>query len=299
MTCDTPDINRVVLRLEGGKAARGLSLADLRAFVGHFIGALRGFDRVRRAEPARRAGHPERRSERVAAFRLVEFHTGSAVATLESAAREEQDEALFDDQEDPALDNLGALLDQLRRDEALDAEVLDALDSARRALGEDGRIGLSLPGQNAAFTIDRERVERLRGRPSGDARTVRQVSGRLHLIDLEPGRIGIRTPSGVEWSCRYGEELEETVKKLIDKVVVADGEGRLTSPQRGSMELEGLKPALPHEQTALFSEERVSLDELLKVQDITRPQGLSALGDPEWEDDDESERFLEFVLGRS
>lgn len=77
-----------MLHLEGAKAARGLSLADLRAFVGHFIGALRGYDRVRRAEPARKAGHPERRSVRVAAFRLVEFRTGSAVATLESAARE-------------------------------------------------------------------------------------------------------------------------------------------------------------------------------------------------------------------
>lgn len=194
------------------------------------IGALRGYDRVRRAEPARKAGHPERRSERVAAFRLVEFTTGSAVATLESAAREEQDEALFDDQEDPAIENLGALADQLARDEALDAEVLDALDSARRALGEDGCIGLSLPGQDSALTIDRERIELLRGQPSDDASTVGQVSGRLHLIDLEPGRIGIRTPTGVEWSCRYGEELEETVKKLIDKVVVADGEGRLTQP---------------------------------------------------------------------
>lgn len=194
------------------------------------IGALRGYDRVRRAEPARKAGHPERRSERVAAFRLVEFTTGSAVATLESAAREEQDEALFDDQEDPAIENLGALADQLARDEALDAEVLDALDSARRALGEDGCIGLSLPGQDSALTIDRERIELLRGQLSDDASTVGQVSGRLHLIDLEPGRIGIRTPTGVEWSCRYGEELEETVKKLIDKVVVADGEGRLTQP---------------------------------------------------------------------
>lgn len=298
MTADTRDTDRVVLRLEGGKAANGLSLADLRAFVGHFIGALRGYDRVRRAEPARRTGHPERRSERVAAFRLVEFKTGSAIATLEPAGREVRDETLFDE-EDPALENLSALTDQLLRDEPLDVEVLDALDSARRALGEDGRISVSLPHQAAALTIDADRVERLRRQPSGDTDTVRQVSGRLHLIDLEPGRIGIRTPAGVEWSCRYGEELEETVKKLIDKVVVADGEGRLTSPRRGSMELEALKPALPHEQTPLFSEERVPLDELLKLQNIARPQGLAALGDPEWEDDEESDRFLKFVLGRS
>ena len=50
---------------------------------------------------------------------------------------------------------------------------------------------------------------------------------------------------------------------------------------------------------ALFSAEFVEPRELLESQAITGPQGLAALGDVDWEDDEEGDRFLDYVLDRS
>lgn len=53
------------------------------------------------------------------------------------------------------------------------------------------------------------------------------------------------------------------------------------------------------DQTALFTRLPVPLSELLGRQGIDGPQGLAAFADPEWELDDESERFLEAIFADS
>jgi len=60
-----------------------------------------------------------------------------------------------------------------------------------------------------------------------------------------------------------------------------------------------IHPVAAHEQEALFTELPVPIDELMKRQGIAGPQGLAAFADPEWELDEESERFLEAIFAES
>lgn len=51
--------------------------------------------------------------------------------------------------------------------------------------------------------------------------------------------------------------------------------------------------------TAPFTATPVPIDALMKRQGISGPQGLATFADPEWEFDDESERFLEAIFTES
>jgi len=51
--------------------------------------------------------------------------------------------------------------------------------------------------------------------------------------------------------------------------------------------------------TALFTATPVPIDELMKRQGIGGPQGLATFADPEWELDEESDRFLEAIFAES
>ena len=108
------------------------------------------------------------------------------------------------------------------------------------------------------------------------ARAVR-VSGRLHAIDLEPGRIGIPATDGIDWLCRYTPELEQKLLALIGERVWVRGVGQLTGSQRGSLEIEHVEPIAPFEQSELFTYERVPLATLLSEQQIEGPTELEAL----------------------
>lgn len=52
-------------------------------------------------------------------------------------------------------------------------------------------------------------------------------------------------------------------------------------------------------QTVLFTGPPVPMDELMKRQGIDGPQGLAAFVDPEWELDEESERFLDVIFAET
>src|ERR1700692_2086243 len=84
-------IDPITLRLEGSRAERGISLSDFETFIDSFITALRDFDRDKRGAPTRKSGHPEARAEAVAAFRLVGFREGSAVAIIEPELKGDDD----------------------------------------------------------------------------------------------------------------------------------------------------------------------------------------------------------------
>lgn len=292
----------VTLRLTGEGAKDGIELSALEMFVGHFVGALRGFDRVSRARPAVKGGHPERRAEAVSAFRVVELKRGSAVLTLKPAGASHDEEGhLFEEGDDPSLGNIGAMAAALAAGQPVDPAVADALEDARRALGrESGVIEITLPPRfsGSSVTLDRERIALSRAPQSAPSDTA-TISGWLHAVDFAPDKIGVRTPQGVEWTCTYPEDLEAQVKAVMDEVVVISGEGQLKSPRRGSLEIRDIRRASDYDQHALFSDERISLDDLQESQNVHAPQGLARMGDPEWEDDDAGERFFDYLLGRS
>jgi len=289
---------QITLTIKGARAERGLSLSDFESFIDNFLAALRDYDRAGRGEATRKSGHPDRRAEAVTAFRLVGFQTGSGIATIEPESVTDDEDQLPVGDMPLAFVTLRALTDDLAAERPVPDPVLDALAKACRAGGPDGSVAIDL-GQRTTprLVVNSDLLERVAEAKEGiDNEEVPSVSGRLHLLDLEPDRLGIRTASGVEWSCRYPEVLEERVKRLLDRIVWARGSGRLTSPLRGTMTIEHIEP-VDVEQSALFTSESVDEEELLARQGITAAQGLDALADPEW-DDELDDAYLAALLSK-
>jgi hypothetical protein len=290
---------KITLTIKGTRAQRGVSLSDFESFIDSFLGALRDYDRAGRGEPARKSGHPDRRAEAVTAFRLVEFQTGSGVATIEPELVGTEDDQLPVDEMPLSLTILQALADDLAAERPVPEPVLDALGKACRAVGADGSVSIDLPDATTGpLLVDGGLLARVALANNGDGHDeiVRSASGRLHLLDLEPDRLGIRTANGVEWSCRYPEALEQHVKNLLDRIVWVEGSGRLSSPLRGSMMIERIEP-VDMEQSALFTTVPVDEKDLLARQGITAPQGLESLSDLEW-DDETDDAYLAALLSK-
>lgn len=291
-------MDRVVLKLTGSQAERGLPLANLATFVVDFRRALRDFDRSRRAERTARGGRPAAREDLVTAFRLVEMKPGSTLLTLEPippAALDAEAEPLAE-VETLALENLAALLETVSDERApLDAAVTDAVASARRALGTDGAIEIRIGDARHRVVIDKRRVRDLEMRVRRyDARELR-ISGRLHMIDVEPDKVGIRASDGVDWVCSYPEALESDVTGLLGKHVTARGVGQLQNANRGTLAIDAIRPVDEFEQTPLFTFERIPLEELLADQGVTAPRGAVSIL-PDDLSDDEADRYLEALL---
>jgi hypothetical protein len=289
---------KITLTINGARAERGVSLSDFESFIDNFLAALRDYDRAGRGQPTRKSGHPDRRAEAVTAFRLVGFQTGSGVATIEPESVEVEDDQLPLDDVPLSLVTLQALAEDLTAERPVPEPVLDALGKACRAVGSDGSVTIDLPDAPAGpIVVDSRLVDRLALAEDADGRDeVRAASGRLHLLDLEPDRLGIRTAGGVEWSCRYPEALEQRVKSLLDRIVWVEGSGRLTSPLRGAMMIERIEP-VDMEQSALFTTAPIDEEELLVRQGISAPQGLQSLSDPEW-DDETDDAYLAALLSK-
>lgn len=289
---------KITLTIKGARAERGVSLSDFESFIDNFLAALRDYDRAGRGEPTRKSGHPDRRAEAVTAFRLVGFQTGSGVATIEPESVAVEDDQFPMDDVPLSLMTLQALADDKTAERPVPEPVLDALGKACRAVGADGSVSIDLPDAPAGqIVVDSGLLDRVALAQDADGRDeLRAASGRLHLLDLEPDRLGIRTAGGVEWSCRYPEALEQRVKSLLDRIVWVEGTGRLTSPLRGAMMIERIEP-VDMEQSALFTTAPVDEEELLARQGITAPQGLQSLSDPEW-DDETDDAYLAALLSK-
>jgi hypothetical protein len=276
-----------------------VNLVDFENFVDAFLRALRDFDRSQRSEPTRKSGHPTKRSEQVTAFRLTHFKTGSGIATLEPTHAESDEPELIDDDLRLPIANLDALLSRVEDARTVDPAVADALDDARRAFGDDGAVEVTLPSVagRRSVRIDGEATARMRRSRPGEDTAIEHASGLLHLIDIDPDRVGIRSPAGIEWSCHYGADIEPVVRALVGKVVWVRGDGRLTSPVRGTMEISSIHEVDGAEQTELFSFEPIPTSSLLAAQGVAQPQGIASLADPAWSDDDESEDYLRAIFG--
>lgn len=275
-----------------------MTLAAFDNFVGHFLSALRYHFRASTAAPIKKSGRPFGKDDLATAFRLTAFRTGSGIVTLAPPSTEDETAPALANVPTLAWENLADLLDSVAEQELLDQAVVAELDAARRALGGDGRFSVELAGstRRRRQMFDEARIEQLRRPAEPSPAQAQAIVGLLHAIDLEPDKVGIRTASGLEWSCRYPAELEREVLKLIGSRVWVRGSGRTTSSRGGSLDIEEIHSVPAYEQTSLFTGTPISLQQLMNAQHVERPQGLSTLADPEWQDDEESDRFIEAIL---
>jgi hypothetical protein len=290
--------DRVVLKLTGTEATHGLPLANFSAFVESFRNALRDFDRQRTGSRTRRSGHPTTREDLVTAFRLVSFKPGSAICELEAIAPPADDDAQehIEGAELLPLETLRAFVDSIEQEEPVDDAVTTALGKARRSLGDDGRIDITIGRgrRRRRAVIDARRVDALEKRAKHFPASYTRITGHLHMIDLEPDRVGIRAADGVEWSCSYPPELEKTVKGLVGDTVAVAGFGQKVTSNRGTLTLETIDMAGGYEQTDLFTLERIPLYSLVERQASVRPGLVSVLPDDLTED--EADDFLAALL---
>jgi hypothetical protein len=296
--------DRIVLELKGSAAPHGIELTSFENFVEHFSRALVDFDRTGRAQRTKRGGRRTAREEQIVAFRLVHLRPSSAILELEPIAHEEDPDQQKLPSELLSSVNLRAMLAAVEDPSAaVEPDVTESLGAARRALGPDGRFTVALPGVNGTaeqrVVIDKERVEELTARRPRRRRTAKRITGWLHMVDFEdPPKVGIRTSAGIEWVCRYEDELEEEVLALLKRTVWATGQGVLTSSRRGEFTIEEIHAVDEYVQSELFEEERRPLDELRAEQEVVAPQGWAVFADPEWDDDEEgSASYLQAVLG--
>lgn len=288
------DQNQIKLRLEGSRAAHGIALSSFESFIENFLSAVRAYARDRAGAEGRKPGRPEAQFSAVAAFRLVEFREGSAIATVEPdlGAYSDETDALVD-VEPLQVSNLRSLLSDLEQERPLPETVYVPLGKAIRAAGDDGILSVESDSEafrplSGSVTIDSFRLERIRAvSEAPPTPVISSISGRLHQVDFEPDKLAIRASDGVDWVCEYPAGLEQRVETLVNRLVEASGSGRLESPTRGKMELDSIQAIEQGIQGGLFSGEPISDRDLAEAQGITKPQGLDTFAAPEWTDADE------------
>lgn len=278
--------DRIEFRLTGEEAQRGLPVANVATFLESVRRALRDFDRSRQGQKTQRGGHPTSREELVTALRLVEFHPGSAIMELEAIPVEQDETELAPDMEPLPVENLLALIAAVQSgDEILASAVTESIETARRTLGPSGAIEIKVnprgrARRKARVVINARTVETLELRAEQHSRAPIRIIGRLHMLDDEPRKVGIRAGDGTDWICAYPHELEELVLGLMRTRVVARGLGVKTTSNRGRLDIESVESVETYEQSELFTLERVPIDELIEQQGIGGGAGIpSLLGD--------------------
>lgn len=290
-----------MLDLHGPRALRGIDLDALESFIEHFRRALREFDRESRHDIVGRGGHPDSRSAAATSFRLVSFEVGSAIVTLEPVSPppgEDQEELPLTQDQHLASQVLDGLLDAVE-ESRVSPVVAESLSGACRAIGKEASFGVRMSRRQRRVIISEQGLSNASGADLDDAEPRRlTLTGRLHLIEIEEAgrRVGVRAQDGVDWTCTYEDPLEPQVRTLLDSLVRITGEGRRVTPATGRLAAETIEPLAEHEQGGLFSVEPVALADLQSEQGVTSPQGLGALTDPEWVDDDAARRFLAATL---
>lgn len=231
-------VRRFEVQLEGPNVGPGeVDFDSLVAFGEHFQDALRRLANVVEGKQAVQPGHPTAAATSAANFRLVGIKKGSAILQLK---------AMSDDIWPGAADM--AVVELARRVHSsktpLDAGIVNALDEARSSLGTTGAFRVRSHGMKTMVVTPRV-VERLRARAvaqTPSAQMHRVVTGWLHMADVQPNEFVIRTPTGVEWRCAFPPTMKQAVLSLLDRVVVAAGQGARTG-RLGRLEIESIREA--------------------------------------------------------
>ncbi len=230
-------------------------------------------------------------------FRLVGYKVGSAILEVEEAVPDTDENALKIATEGPAIQNMKSLLDAIEAG-ALDPAVVDDLEEALRAIGEDGRFTIKAPARRKRGVVNAATITRLRraNAVEPDPRYM-VVFGRLHLIATEgTPRVEIRATDGYNWHCVYPRELEPQVVQLVTRQVQAKGWGIRERANRGRLRLESVEGLPQYERTPLFSFVPVPTVDLEREQGIVGPQGLAALSIADLPDDEGIDRYLASIL---
>ena len=292
--------DQVTLILEGERAREGVTLAAFESFVSHFLAALRYHYRATRAAEVRKQGRPLGDEDLATAFRLVAFRKGSGVAVLAPPIAAEESVLTKQLPTTLAWDNLQSLVDTIDTERRLDPSVMSEIQAALKSLGRRANLSVEIvaDGISRQYELNEDRLDSLRARweSNPDIDTERTVVGVLHAIDLEPDKVAVRTPSGVDWTCEYSSAWEAEVLSLVGHRVWAHGVGRVTSGRSGVLRIDEIRPLPEAEQTRLFTSEPLPFDLLKTQQGIISPQGITLFIDPDWSDSDESESFLRALL---
>lgn len=298
----TDSSSRITLTMNGEHAQKGIELDAFDRFIRHFTSALRCHYRASKSEPPRKAGHPLSQDQLATAFRLVEFRSGSAIAVLDPPTTDAGPDLLTGSNVPTiAWVNVDSFLTAVETRRLIEDDVANELEQATKCLGKDGSFVIDYRNGATAkvHRFDLPELARMRAPQTAEAPRQHTITGSLHAIDLGPDHVAIRTASGMDWRCRYPDELEERVMTFVGARVWARGVGKTTSTRSGTLEVVEIHAVAEYEQTALFTGAPLPLGQLMERQAVHGPQGLAAFADPEWEADDESERFLEAIFAEN
>ncbi len=249
---------RVQIHLEGENVGEGeIRLDALAGFIEGLQSALRRVVRRRAGkEPA--TGRPAESMRQALDIRLVGFGKGSATLLVKPGA-----EDTWGSPAASALEELGRRVAEPGPE--WDDGTREALEDARRSLGKGGRF--LVHGERIDMTVDEAVTSRLQQPTLAEATAPRKqtVVGWLHMADLQPNEVTIKTALGLEWRCRFAPSLKERVLELLDEVVIAEGVGA-TKDRTGELTIEEIRPSLPDAyQLTIGGEDETVIDERLRA----------------------------------
>lgn len=279
------DSDKIRFVLKGVRTHEGsIELGAIAGYTTHLDRALRAVVQHRRGLPASKPGPPDRETRIEAGLRLVGIEKGSAVLVFES-----EEPRLFEGGDEAVRD----LLAWLDGDRPVNRVIVDAMEDARRALGEGGAIEVRTPWRDS-FVFDEGTAAHLRSGPVEPIPSELLVSGWLHGADIDPDHVVIRDASGIEWTCHYIEEQESELLALIGSIVQARGQG-WSKGRRGRIEIEsieGVSSPSPVADLRGTAPSELSA-RLMREQGVTEAQSLESLRMDL--DDEEAEAFFAII----
>lgn len=170
-------------------------------------------------------------------IRLVGFGKGSATLLVKPGS-----EDTWGSPAAGALEELGRRIEEPESE--WDEGTTDALEQARRSLGKGGRF--TVQGESVRANVDEDLITRLRDRAAHEMPEVaeRTVVGWLHMADVQPNEVIVKTALGIEWRCHFTSVMKPRVLELLDQVVVVEGPGAARD-RTGELSIERIRPSLP------------------------------------------------------
>lgn len=234
---EAKDQGPVQIHLDGENVGEGeVRLDALAGFIDGFQSTLRRLVQLRLGKKPVTGRLPDQLRQAVD-IRLVGFGKGSATLLVRPGT-----EDAWGSPAASALEEFGRRVEEPESE--WDEGTTEALEQARRSLGKGGRF--TVRGEGVRVSVDENVTARLSGRARRVATAVTRhtVVGWLHMADLQPNEVTVKTALGVEWRCHFAPEMKSRILGLLDQVVVAEGPGS-TKDRTGELTIEAIRPSLP------------------------------------------------------
>lgn len=265
---DANDRAPVQIHLEGENVGEGeIGLDALAGFIDGFQATLRRLVQLRLGKPPAVGRLPEQLRQALD-LRLVGFGKGSATLLVRPGA-----EDTWGSPGASAMEELGRRVAD--PESQWDEGTTEALEQARRSLGKGGRF--TVQGEGMRANVDEKVIARLRSRAAQVMPEVgeRTVIGWLHMADVQPNEVVVKTAHGVEWRCHFPPEMKPRIIELLDQVVVVEGPGR-AKDRTGELTIERIRSSVPEAyQMTIGGDFEAVIDERLRAtprrREIRRP----------------------------